>query len=593
MMMRKMIQTTWYGCAAALLLAAGAGAQVPGMMSYQGRVTAGGTNVNGTGWFKFALVNAGGDITYWSNDGSSIDGGQPIDPIEVAVSGGLFTVMLGDTSIPNMVEELSPVVLASVQDVRLRIWFSEDGLHFERLAPDQPVGAAPYALVAGQVPVGAIGENQVANGAISANKIAMGAVSANQIADAAITSNKLDWSTMPAIPSLRGYAENGPFDTPPEAIGTNSIALGNQTIASATAATVSGGEDNIASGNFTTIAGGRENRAESVYAAVGGGSRNQALGVYSFIGGGIGNHATRNFAVVAGGDSNRATNDSSAIVGGIGNWARGHTSFVGGGRWNHAHAWLSAIAGGDGNRTHGDYSAVVGGRQNTAHAEGAFVGGGFTNDASGPFATVAGGQLNRAEGTHSFVGGGASNQAYGAYASIPGGSENQAGDYAFAAGRRAKALQPGSFVWADSTDANALAVASDSVTFRASGGYRLFSNGGMTQGAELPANATTWSGLSDRNAKENFEDVDKADILEKLGELPLTAWNYKADPEKRRYVGPVAQDFHAAFGLGNDTTINTLDADGVALAAIQALYRENRELKARIERLEALIGGSP
>ena len=59
--------------------------------------------------------------------------------------------------------------------------------------------------------------------------------------------------------------------------------------------------------------------------------------------------------------------------------------------------------------------------------------------------------------------------------------------------------------------------------------------------------------------------------------LPLTAWTYKADPEQRRYIGPMAQDFHAAYGLGNDTTISTLDADGVALAAIQALAAADSE----------------
>ncbi len=125
-------------------------------------------------------------------------------------------------------------------------------------------------------------------------------------------------------------------------------------------------------------------------------------------------------------------------------------------------------------------------------------------------------------------------------------------------------------------------------------------------GAALAPNATAWSALSDRNAKENFEPIDTVDILEKLAALQLTAWNYKDDPEKRRYIGPVAQDFHAAFGLGNDTTINTLDADGVALAAIQGLNQknqkleeevgrlkeENANLRKRLEQIEALIAGT-
>ncbi len=637
-----------------MLMAVVAQAQVPDMMSYQGRVTAGGTNVNGTAWFKFALVNAGGNATYWSNDGSSVGGGAPTDPIEIAVAGGLFTVMLGDASIPNMTEALDAGVFAGRGDARLRIWFSEDGLAFDQLALDQPLSSAPYAMVAAQVPEGAIGAAQLAAGSVSANTIASGAVTADKIAEATITSNKLDWSTMPATLILRGYAENGTFSTPPVASGTNAIALGNENVASAAAATVSGGEDNVASGNYTSIAGGGENRAAGIYAAVGGGRRNEALGVYSFVGGGYRNLATRNFAVVAGGDGNRATNDSAAVVGGISNYAWGQTSFIGGGIWNRAHAELSAIVGGRQNNAHGvgsfvgggwtntassDFSVVAGGQMNVADGEATFVGGGLgnyietapygviagglhntivggapniaigggiSNRAGGSSATIAGGQQNVANGEQSVVGGGLgnaangyrsavgggqSNAAAGSWSTVPGGRDNQAGAYAFAAGHRAKALMDGSFVWGDSTDANALAQVNDSVTMRASGGYRFFSDGGMTLGAELQANATAFSALSDRNAKENFEEIDATEILEKLGELPLTAWNYKADPGQRRYIGPVAQDFHAAFGLGNDTTINTLDADGVALAAIQALYRENQDLKARLERLEALVAG--
>jgi hypothetical protein len=117
----------------------------------------------------------------------------------------------------------------------------------------------------------------------------------------------------------------------------------------------------------------------------------------------------------------------------------------------------------------------------------------------------------------------------------------------------------------------------------------------------------TFVSASDRNAKENFETVDAQAILEKVAALPLARWNYKDDPTSR-HVGPVAQDSHAAFGLGaDDKHIATVDADGVALAAIQglnekvevrsakseadirALKAENVALKARLERLERLL----
>ena len=80
-------------------------------------------------------------------------------------------------------------------------------------------------------------------------------------------------------------------------------------------------------------------------------------------------------------------------------------------------------------------------------------------------------------------------------------------------------------------------------------------------------------------------------------EIPIATWNYKAQDESVRHMGPMAQDFHAAFGLGvSDKLIDTIDPDGVALAAIQglnALVREKdaeiAELRERLERLEALV----
>ena len=90
-------------------------------------------------------------------------------------------------------------------------------------------------------------------------------------------------------------------------------------------------------------------------------------------------------------------------------------------------------------------------------------------------------------------------------------------------------------------------------------------------------------------------------MLAKIAGMPIREWNYKAQDAAIRHVGPTAQDFHAAFGLGEDPLrISTIDADGIALAAVQALEartrgadetlaRENQELRKRIEALERLI----
>lgn len=101
---------------------------------------------------------------------------------------------------------------------------------------------------------------------------------------------------------------------------------------------------------------------------------------------------------------------------------------------------------------------------------------------------------------------------------------------------------------------------------------------------------------SDRHVKQNFASVDASDVLEKIAAMPINTWSYTNDPGTR-HIGPVAQDFHAAFGLGTDEkTIATVDADGVALIGIKALNgklkaleSENAELKRRLERLEQLM----
>ena len=84
------------------------------------------------------------------------------------------------------------------------------------------------------------------------------------------------------------------------------------------------------------------------------------------------------------------------------------------------------------------------------------------------------------------------------------------------------------------------------------------------------------------------EPVDGQELLETLAALPISTWNYKADPPSVRHLGPMAQDFAAAFGLGDsDTTINMVDANGVVMVAIQALYRRVKALEAEVAALRA------
>jgi len=107
---------------------------------------------------------------------------------------------------------------------------------------------------------------------------------------------------------------------------------------------------------------------------------------------------------------------------------------------------------------------------------------------------------------------------------------------------------------------------------------------------------SSWINASDRRLKQDFQPADPQAVWEKVVSLPVQQWSYRAPPGQK-HLGPVAQDFHAAFGLGaDDTSIATVDADGVALAAIQGLNQkleqketEITELKARLEALERII----
>ena len=93
--------------------------------------------------------------------------------------------------------------------------------------------------------------------------------------------------------------------------------------------------------------------------------------------------------------------------------------------------------------------------------------------------------------------------------------------------------------------------------------------------------------LSDREAKTNLVAVDCQQTLAKVIQLPLSQWSYKKDKDQIRHLGPMAQDFHKAFGLGEDEKgICTLDTSGVALAAIQGLHEQVQEKNARIKMLE-------
>lgn len=188
---------------------------------------------------------------------------------------------------------------------------------------------------------------------------------------------------------------------------------------------------------------------------------------------------------------------------------------------------------------------------------------------------------------------GTESEAPGSFGVAIGTQSVASGNFSVAIGRGAHTHdKPGAMVLADgsfSGEDYVYATASNQVTMRFIGGYKLYTDMELTAGVQLDPGAGAWSSLSDRNRKENVEPVDVESILQKVTAIPISRWNYKSQPATQQHIGPMAQDFHAAFrldGPDNDTTINTVDIDGVNMAAIQALEKRTAELKAENESLK-------
>ena len=109
-------------------------------------------------------------------------------------------------------------------------------------------------------------------------------------------------------------------------------------------------------------------------------------------------------------------------------------------------------------------------------------------------------------------------------------------------------------------------------------------------GGALDVIANIASGISDRNLKEGVATIDPKDILDRLVSVPVQSWNYKFQDASVRHIGPMAQDFAEAFGVGeSDKRINMIDANGVAMAAIQGLFGLLQEQKEQLESLRSEV----
>jgi hypothetical protein len=169
----------------------------------------------------------------------------------------------------------------------------------------------------------------------------------------------------------------------------------------------------------------------------------------------------------------------------------------------------------------------------------------------------------------------------------------------------------GSFVFSDRSSVDTLrAGVNHSANWRTSGGFRIFTSSNLSTGVTLQSGASVsnwgqtnaviststgaylstggvWTNVSDVNRKRNFIAVDGEDLLSRIRGLSITTWGYKVEDDSVRHLGPTAQDFKAAFGLGSDEkAIGAVDADGVALAGVKALDARSLDQAKRIDMLE-------
>jgi len=219
---------------------------------------------------------------------------------------------------------------------------------------------------------------------------------------------------------------------------------------------------------------------------------------------------------------------------------------------------------------------------------------GSSTTASG-FASTAMGSNTIASGTNSTAMGSGTTSDGNSSTAI-GYNSTVSGDYSMAFGKDVSTAADGTFIFGDNSATVNLARDIDNCFFaRFAGGYYFYTNNMGNVGAFLGVGANSWDTISDSTKKENLQPVDGEEVLKKISRFNLSTWNYKGqNPAEFRHYGPMAQDFHAAFGhdgvgaIGNDTTLSSSDFAGINFIAIQALEKRTTELKAKTAEIEKL-----
>jgi|GEM_PF-856204 len=350
------------------------------------------------------------------------------------------------------------------------------------------------------------------------------------------------------------------------ASGDLSLAMGSETTASGRCAIASGiqttasGDHALTLGHQTTAAGNRSIAAGSL--TVADGTASCALGTQSAASG-----------------ENAVAIGSQTQANGRNSFAAGNTCIASG---------VESLAFGSESTADANYAVAIGLKTTASGYVSTALG--FVTKANGMYATACGSRSVAAGEASTAIG--IKTSAGGTGAIALGCNTTASGDYSTAMGSYARtAGNAGSFAIGDNSSTSQVsASAPNQMIMRFAGGYRLYTSSNLSTWAYLPPAGTGWSTPSDRRMKENFRDIDGEVLLEKIRQLPVSEWNYiDADPSVR-YIGPMAQDFWQAFRLcGTDSlTINSVAMDGVNLAAIKALERRTRELRAATERIAEL-----
>ena len=582
--------------------------------------------------------------TFWSNDGTSGADSEPAASVSASVVNGLFTARLGDTGLPNMAE--LPAGLFAQPDLQLRIWFNDGVNGFAVLNPAQPLTAAPYARHAANFS-GTLSAASLAgtyNNAVTFNNAGnsftgngggLTGLDASQLTTGTVPDAALGniWrisgnaGTTPGTQFL-GTTDDQPLEfkvngqrglrIEPTANGRPNVIGGslNTVAAGVTTATIAGGALNdIGVGSpFSVIGGGDDNNiaADSWGATITGGALNNIRinSDYSTIGGGSFNTIAANsfYGTIAGGFSNSAV--AYAFAAGRQAKANHEGSFVWADNQNSDFASTIVnqfnIRASGGVRLNNDTSLNFGNQTrqmlnlwNTSYGIGVqsdatyfrsgndyhwYRGGSHTdiNGSAGgsggvPLMTLnRNGRLGLGTTTPDFPLDVQSGLAVARFTT----TNNANGAVLSLRNNTASPTYLGAINFEDSGTPGQIGyLASGQMTFRVAGADRMnLQAGGLYVNGAIVL-------TSDRNAKADFAAVNAQEVLDKVAALPLQSWSYTNRPGVK-HVGPMAQDFRAAFGLGEDDKhIATVDADGVALAAIQGLNQkvEEREASLRSE----------